>query len=223
MKSFGLEVETLEKPMYVSSPLGVRVSFDQICRDCELEISWILLTVDLRVMDMSEFDVILRMDWLTAHRVVIDCDRMRVTTYTLDGICVMFQGDKHDALPRVVYDSRWHGQLMGWLVSHTLEDEARQELSLPRVVCEYEDVFSDELPGLPQYRDVDFTIKLHDGSSPISMTPYRMEPTKLWELKVQLQELLDVGFIRPSTSPWGAPILFAKKTHKTLQLCIDYQ
>ena len=85
------------------------MSVDQICRDCELEISGILLTVDLRVMDMSEFDVILGMDWLMAHRVVIDCDRMRVTTYTLDGICVMFQGNKHDTLPQAVYDSRWHG------------------------------------------------------------------------------------------------------------------
>ena len=79
MKGLGLEVENLEKPMYVSSPLGTRVSVDHICRDYELEISRILLTMDLRVMDMSEFDVILGMDRLTAHRVVIDCDRRRVT------------------------------------------------------------------------------------------------------------------------------------------------
>ena len=135
--------------MYVSSPLGTRVSVDQICWDCELEISGILHIVDLRVMDMSEFDVILGMDWLTAHRVVIDYDRRSVTAYTLDGICVMFQGDKHDALPRALYDSRWYEQLIGWLVNLTLEDHVRQELSLPRVVCEYEDVFLDELPGLP--------------------------------------------------------------------------
>ena len=77
-----------------------------------MEISRILLTVDIRVMDMSEFDVFLGMDWLKAHRVVIDCDRRRVTAYTLDGNCLTFQGDKHDALPRVVYDSRWHGQLV---------------------------------------------------------------------------------------------------------------
>ena len=63
---------------------------------------------------------------------------------------------------------------MGWLASLTLEDEARQELSLPRVVCEYEDVFPDEVPGLPLCRDVDFTIELHPGTSPISMTPHRM-------------------------------------------------
>ena len=90
MKSLGLEVETLEKPLYVNSPLGTRVSVDQICRDCELEISGILLTVDLRVMDISNFYDILGMDRLTAHRVVIDCDSRRITAYTRDGIHVTF-------------------------------------------------------------------------------------------------------------------------------------
>ena len=71
----------MEKPLKVNSPLGTRVSVYQICWDYELEISEILLTMDLRVMDMSEFDVILKMDWLTAHRVIIDNDRRRVTAY----------------------------------------------------------------------------------------------------------------------------------------------
>ena len=108
VKELGLEVETLEKPLHMSSPLGTRVSVDMICRDCELEIFRILLTLDLRVMDMSDFDVILGMDWLTEHQVVIDCDRRRITIYTWDDICIIFQGDKHDALPQAVYDSRWH-------------------------------------------------------------------------------------------------------------------
>ena len=95
----GLEVETLEKPLYVSSPLGIRARIGMICRGCELEISGTLLTVDLRIMDMSEFDVILGMDWLTAYRVVIDCERRRVTAYTQDGTLVVFHGDKHDILP----------------------------------------------------------------------------------------------------------------------------
>ena len=112
---------------------------------------------------------------------------------------------------------------MGWLASLTLEDERRLDLSLPRVVCEYEDVFSDELQGLPPHRDVDFVIELHPGTSPISMTPHRMASIELQELKVQLQELLDKGFIRPSTSPWGTLVLFAKKKDKTLRLCIDYR
>ena len=99
MKDLGLEVETLEEPLHVSFPLGTKVNVDMICRNCELEISGILLTMDLRVMHMLEFDVILGMDWLTAHLVVIDCDRRRITAYTLDDVCVMFQRDKHDALP----------------------------------------------------------------------------------------------------------------------------
>ena len=91
----------------------------------------------------------------------------------------MFQGDKHDALPQTVYDSKWHGKLMGWLASLTLEDEVRQDLSLPLVVCEYEDVFSDELPGLLPHRDVDFVIELHPATSPIFMTPHRMSLVEL--------------------------------------------
>ena len=90
VKELGLEVETLEKSLHVSSLLGTSVRVDKICQNCELEISGILLMVDLRVMDMSKFDVIIGMDWLTAHRVVIDCDRRRVTAYTQDGSCVMF-------------------------------------------------------------------------------------------------------------------------------------
>ena len=182
----GLKVESLEKPLHMSSPLGVRVRIDQICRNYELEIFGILLTMDLRVMDISYFDVILGMDWLMTHRVVIDCERRRVTAYTQDGIRITFQGDKHDALPRTVYESRWHGQLIGWLVSLTLEDEAGQGLSLPRVVCKFEDVFPDELPGLPPQRDVDFFIELHLGTSPISMTPHRIAQVELQELKVQI-------------------------------------
>ena len=95
-----LEVEALEEPLYVSSPLGIRARIRIICRGCELEISGILLTVDLRVMDMSEFDVILGMDWLTSYRVIIDCERRRVTTYTQDGTRVVFHGDSMIFCPR---------------------------------------------------------------------------------------------------------------------------
>ena len=112
---------------------------------------------------------------------------------------------------------------MGWLTSLTLEDEGRRDVSLPRVVCEYKDVFPDELLGLPSHKDVDFVIELHPDMLPISMTPHRMTSVELQELKVQLHGLLDKGFIRPSTSPWDAPILFAKKKDKTLRLCIDYR
>ena len=209
-------LETLEEPLYVSSPLGIRARIGMICRGCELEISGTLLTVDLRIMDMSEFDVILGMDRLTAYRVVIDCERRRVTAHTQDGTRVEFQGDEHDILPHTVYESRCQGQLASWVASFTLENEERSDLDLPRVVCKYVDVFPDELPGLPPRRVVDFGIELLPGTTPISMTPHRMAPVELQELRVQLQVLLDKRFVRPSTSPWGAPVLFVKKKDKTL-------
>ena len=177
-------LETLEEPLYVSSPLGIRARIGMICRGYELEISGTLLIVDLRIMDMSKFDVILRMDWMIAYRIVIDCERRRVTAYTQDRTRMVFQGDKHDILPQTVYESKCQGQLAGWLASLTLEDEGRSDLDLPRVVCEYVDVFPDELPGLPPHRVVDFGIELHPGTLPISMTLHRMAPVELQELRV---------------------------------------
>jgi hypothetical protein len=91
------------------------------------------------------------------------------------------------------------------------------------VVCEYADVFPDELPGMPPDRDIEFAIELQPGTTPISKRPYWMPPTELAELKKQQQELLDKGFIRPSTSPWGCPALFVKKKDESLRLCIDYR
>ena len=91
------------------------------------------------------------------------------------------------------------------------------------VACEFPDIFPDELSGLPPHREIKFCIDVVSDTAPISMPPYRMAPTELKELKEQLQELLDKGFIRPSTSPWGAPVLFVKKKDGTLRLCINYR
>ena len=104
-------LETLEELLYVSSPLGIRARIRMIGRGCELEISGTLLTVDLRIMDMSKFNVILGMDWLIAYRIVIYCERRRVTAYTQDDTRVIFQGGKHGILPQTVYESRCQGQL----------------------------------------------------------------------------------------------------------------
>ena len=106
-----------------------------------------------------------------------------------------------DALPQTVHDSRWSGQLIGWLASLTLEDEGRWDLSLPQVGCEYENVFPDKLLGLPLHRDVDFCIESHLGTPLNSMPPHIMAQVELQQLNVQIQELLDKDFIRPSTSP----------------------
>jgi len=99
----------------------------------------------------------------------------------------------------------------------------KPELADIPVVCEFSDVFPEELPGLPPDREIEFSIDLLPETRPISKAPYRMAPAELKELKLQLQELLDKGFIKPSISPWGAPVLFVKKKDGTMRLCIDYR
>ena len=106
-------------------------------------------------------------------------------------------------------------------VVDTRSSEVRLE-DVP-VVRDFLDVFLDDLPGLPPEREIDFPIDLVPSTAPISFPPYRMALAELKELKVQLQELVDGGFIRPSLSPWGAPVLFVKKKDGTWRLCVDYR
>jgi len=91
------------------------------------------------------------------------------------------------------------------------------------VVCDFPDVFPEELSGLPFQWDIDFEIELIPGAQPISKAPYRIAPIEIKELKTQLEELQQKGFIRPSVSPWGALVLFVKKKDGTLRICIDYR
>ena len=107
------------------------------------------------------------------------------------------------------------------MVDTSLEQHSKPE-DVP-VVQEFLEVFPEDLPGLPPDREIEFIIELILGTAPISKVLYRMALSELKELKVQLQELLDKGFIRPSFSPWGAPVLFVKKKDGTLRLCIDYR
>ena len=104
-------------------------------------------------------------------------------------------------------------------------DSKREQVNLENipVIREFPDVFLEELPGVPPEREVDLSIEVVQGATPISRTPYCMDPTELKELKTQLRELLDKGFIRPSVSPWGVPVLFVKKKDGTLRMCIDYR
>jgi hypothetical protein len=90
------------------------------------------------------------------------------------------------------------------------------------IVCEFPDIFPEDLPGLPPERDVEFVIELKPGTAPISRRSYQMPPNELAELKTQLQDLLEKGLIRPSSSPWGCPAIFVKKD-QTLRMCVDYR
>jgi len=103
------------------------------------------------------------------------------------------------------------------------EDKQSKGVEDILVVCEFPNVFPDEIPGLPPVREIDFSIELVPRTAAISKAPNRMAPAKLRELKTQLQDLLDKGFVRPSVSPWGAPVLFVKKKDGSMRMCIDYR
>ena len=100
--------------------------------------------------------------------------------------------------------------------------KASPDLTSIPMVCEFPDVFPKDLPGLPPDREVEFSIELEPGTAPISRHPYRMAPKELAEMKKQLEELMDKGFIRPSSSPWGCLAIFVKKKDGTLRMCVDY-
>ncbi|KAL0546306.1 hypothetical protein IC582_016213 [Cucumis melo] len=211
----------------VSTPSGECMLSKEKVKTCQIEIAGHVIEVTLLVLDMLDFDVILGMDWLAAHHASIDCSRKEVTFNPPSRASFKFKGGGSRSLPQVISAIRASKLLSqgtwGILASVVDTREADVSLSSEPVVRDYPDVFPEELPGLPPHREVEFAIELEPGTVPISRAPYRMAPAELKELKVQLQELLDKGFIRPSVSPWGAPVLFVKKKDGSMRLCIDYR
>ncbi|KAA0035721.1 ty3-gypsy retrotransposon protein [Cucumis melo var. makuwa] len=195
-----LEVEPLHHVLSVSTPSGECMLSKEKVKACQIEIASHVIEVTLLVLDMLDFDVILGMDWLAANYASIDCSRKVVAFSPPSMVSFKFKGEGSRSLPQVDVS-----------------------LSSEPVVRDYPDVFPEELPVLPPHREVEFIIELEPGTVPISRAPYRMAPAELKELKVQLQELLDKGFIRLSVSPWGAPVLFFKKKDGSMRLCIDYR
>jgi hypothetical protein len=164
-----------------------------------------IIKTTLLVLGLESVDIILGTNWMNLHQVVLDVASRIVEIKS--PFCRSFT---------LILPSQGSTQSCTF---------AMTELPLKKilVVCEYADVFPDELPGMPSDQDIEFAIELQLGTAPISKRPYRMPPAELAELKKQLQELLDRGFIRPSTSPWGCPALFVKKKDESLRLCIDYR
>ncbi|KAL0549090.1 hypothetical protein IC582_013570 [Cucumis melo] len=222
-----LEVEPLHHVLSVSTPSGECMLSKEKVKSCQIELAGHVIEVTLIVLDMLDFDVILGMDWLAANHASIDCSRKEVTFNPPSMASFKFKGGGSKSLPQVISAIRASKLLSqgtwGILASVVDTREADVSLSSEPVVRDYPDVFPEELPGLPPHREVEFAIELEPGTVPISRAPYRMAPAELKELKVQLQELLDKGFIRPSVSPWGAPVLFVKKKDGSMRLCIDYR
>ncbi|XP_058211686.1 uncharacterized protein LOC131323861 [Rhododendron vialii] len=218
-----LEIKSISPPLFVDTPIGGRLPLDCICRDRELIIQDRCFTFDFIVLNMSGFDLILGMDWLSTFHATIDCFKRRVRICPPGGSCFEFFGEHREPIEPYLCESRERESMYALLASLALDEDVSARGELPFVVCDFPGVFLKELPDLPPEREIEFTIDLLPGIAPISIPPYRFAPAELRELKVQLQELEDLGFIRPSTSPWGAPALFAQKKDGSLRLCIDYR
>ena len=167
------------------------------------------------------------MDWLSKHRAIFDCDKKIVMLKCLDLSEVTIQGIQSEPIPKVIsaMEARHFMRKGCKALLALILDSKREQVNFKNihVIREFPDVFPEELPGVPLEREVDLSIEVVQGTTPISRAPYRMDPTELKELKVHLQELLDKGFVQPSVSPWGAPVLFVKKKDGTLRMCIDYR
>ena len=179
------------------------------------------------LLHMTVFDVIVGIDWLAPHHAVLDCFSKKVTFQIGCGSRVSFYADRGGGptRPLIEMENMWLGKNGGQHFLFTMPREIKRKVAMDCIpqVCDFADVFPDELPELPPHREMDFSIDLYPGTDPISVAPFRMAPVELKELNLQLQELQGKGFIRPSTSPWGAPVLFVKKKDGMLRLCVDYR
>ncbi|RVW15572.1 Retrovirus-related Pol polyprotein from transposon 17.6 [Vitis vinifera] len=221
----GMPIDNIDFDLFVATPLGDSVVVDKIIRDCYVMIGYREMTVDLVLLDLQDFDVILGMDWLASYHASVDCFGKRVTFSIPGQPDFSFEGKHVDKPLHVISVLRASSLLrkscQGFL-AYVVNEENDLKLEKIPFVRDYPDVFPEDLLGLPPEREVEFTIDLAPETTPISKAPYKMAPMELKELKIQLQELLDKGFIRPSVSPWGAPILFVKKKYGSMRLCIDY-
>ena len=209
-------------------PSGEILLSEFVLKEMPIMINGVTLRVDLIAIEMKDFDVILGMDFLGKHNAIIDCRHRRVTFRPNGGEEFAFKG-RSLLNPKMMISAMQARRMlangcMGFLASAVdkTKEKENDPSSVP-VVREFVEVFPEELPGIPPEREISFEIELMPGTGPISKAPYRMAPAELKELQTQLQELLDKGFIRPSYSPWGAPVLFVKKKDGSFRMCIDYR
>nr|ABG66286.1 retrotransposon protein, putative, Ty3-gypsy subclass [Oryza sativa Japonica Group] len=204
VKRNGWKTQNLRVPMIVHFP-GRNIRATQICPEVNLRIEEVDFLAKPIVLDSQSLDIILGMDWLAKHKGQIDCAEKSITLQGPGGKQVRFTSNTPTA-------SR---SILTCLQVTSLE-------SVP-IVCEYPNVFPEELTSMPPDREIEFAIELAPGTAPIAKRPYRMAANELAEVKRQIEELESKGYVRPSSSPWGAPVLLVKKKDGSERMVIDYR
>nr|GEW37340.1 putative reverse transcriptase domain-containing protein [Tanacetum cinerariifolium] len=181
---------------------GKIIGVNTILRGCTLEFLNHPFNIDLMPVPLGSFDVIIGMDWLREYHAVIVCDE-KIVRVSFINKTLIFQWKRNDQE-----------------AEDKLEGKQLEDVSIVR---DFHEVFPEDLPGIPPARQVEFQIDLVPGAAPVARAPYQLAPFEMKELADQLQELFDKGFIRPSSSPWGALVLFVKKKDRSFRMGIDYR
>ena len=205
---------------------GELESTNTIVRGCTLLLLDQPFEIDLMPVKLGSFDVVIGMDWLSKNHARIICDEKAVHI-PFQGNTLIVRGEHSKTrfniisfVKTVKYISKGCHVFLAQVTEKKSEEKHPEDVP---VVRDFLEVFPEELPGLPPVRQVEFQIDLVPGAAPVARAPYRLAPSEMKELSEQLQELSEKGFIRPSSSPWGAPVLFVKKKDGSFRMCIDYR
>ncbi|GJR89934.1 putative reverse transcriptase domain-containing protein [Tanacetum coccineum] len=217
---------TLDHGYDVELADGRIIWVNTLIRGCTLNFLNHPFNIDLMPVEMGSFDVIIGMDWLAKYHAVIVCDEKLVRVPFGDKI-LTFHGDGsnngHESRLNIISCTKTQKYLLkgcpiflAHVTTKKTEDKSKEKRpdDVPIV---------RDFPGIPPIRQVEFQIDLIPGAAPVARAPYRLAPSEMKELSDQLKELSDKGFIRPSSSPWGAPVLFVKKKDGSFRMCIDYR
>jgi len=206
VRELSLPVCELQFDLVVSTLAFGLVRTFSVCSRCPVEVEGRVYKVNLICLPLQGLDVILGMDWLSANHVLIDCREKKLLFHSSEEPELI---SSHGVMKEIRDGAQCY------MIFVRTEVEKEEKITVIPVVREFEEMFPEEVPGLPPRREVEFSIDLVPGAGPVSIASYRMAPAELVELKKQIEELLEKQFIRPSASPWGAPVLLVKKKDGT--------
>jgi hypothetical protein len=217
-----------DKPLLVQLATGTKRKVVKVIPSCQFTMGEFSTQATLNILPLGSYDLLIGMECLAAYKARMDCYHKTLECVSEEGRRITLQGIQKPVLVRRISTLKMRkycrkGCPLYEIKLLELVEDDKPSLEDHPILREFRDVFPEEVPGLPTRRDIDFLIELAPGEVPVSRTPYRMRTPELVELKLQLKEMMDKGYIRPNVSPWGAPVLFVKNKYGTLRLCIDYR